>query len=516
MNRQRGFITGLASSWATTLVTVAYGLASVPLALRYLTVEEFGLFMLVLQIAGYFVLVEMGMAGATARILVDHKDQPEDKVYGSVILTGTLVFDAQWMLILLVGLCGAPWIVAVAGVPRELEQVAIYLLRWLAFCFAVGTAFKMVNSLLYANKRLDLLNLATGISVLFGLIGMAVVLANGGGLKGLAGVFVLQTFLSIAIQSATSWRLRLWPKRDYWGAPNLGRFKEMFLFAKDVFFVNLGNQVLEASQLIIVTRTMGLPAAAMWSVGTKIFNLLYQLLTRIEGTAVVFFSEMMVRNESERLKTRFGQVYQISAALAALGLAFAAATNGPFVSIWAEPSLAWELPLSAALAAVVFLNVVTRCNVDLILHSKQLFALRYMYFLEALLFVIMALFMAPLIGFYGVILASFICVFAVRFGYTSIRVARYFHISLSELCWHWLKRPLLALLAVAPFVISSSFILEHVYSQGLKLALVVFWVGVPAAVLLVTLALPPNTQAEMRRFAPARIVSFLGRIRGAF
>jgi O-antigen/teichoic acid export membrane protein len=515
MSRQKGFIAGLASSWASTLVTVAYSLVSVPLAIRYLSVEEFGLFMLLLQIAGYFTLIELGMAGATARILVDHKDKPESKAYGSVILTGTLVFAVQGMLILLIGLCGAPWIVAAVGVPGELQEVAIYLLRWLAICFAMATIFKMVNSILYANKRLDLLNLATGLSVFFGLIGMAVVLANGGGLKSLAGVFLLQTSLSIAIQSAASWRLRLWPKKDQWGMPSLARFKEMFLFAKDVFLVNLGNQILEASQLIIVTRTMGLTAAAMWSVGTKVFNLLYQFLTRIEGTAVVFFSEMMVRDEKDRLKTRFRQIYQISAGLAAIALCTAVTVNDPFVSLWAEPSLAWGMPLSAALAGVVFINVITRCNVDLILHTKSLLALRYTYFFEALAFVVLALLLAPVAGFYGVIGAAFVCVFSVRFLYTSWRVADYFQIPTWELCWVWLKTSLLASLALLPFVAISPLALEHVSSPILQLPAALLWIGLPAILLLVTIALPPDVQVEIRRFLPQRLASWISHIRRA-
>ncbi len=516
MSRQRGFIAGLASSWATTLITVAYGLASVPLALRYLTVEEFGLFMLVMQMAGYFTLIEMGMAGATARILMDHKDKPEDKVYGSIILTGTLVFAAQGTLILLVGLYGAQWIVAAAGVPGELQDVAIYLLRWLALCFAVVTAFKMVNSILYANKRLDLLNMAVALSVLLGLIGMAAILASGAGLRGLPVVFVLQTFSSVAIQTAAACFLRLWPRNDAWGAPSIARFKEMFLFAKDLFLVNLGNQVLEASQLIIVTRTMGLTAAAMWSVGTKVFSLLYQLLTRIEGTAVVFFSEMMVRNEKERLRTRFRQIYQISAGFAAVALCMAVAVNGPFVSLWAQPALAWDMPLSALLAAVVFLNVITRCNVDLILHTKKLLALRYAYFVEALAFVLLALLLAPATGFYGVIAAALICVIIFRLSYTSSRVAHYFQLPISEICWSWLKKSLLASLALAPFVISSPFVLEHVSSPVLKLVVVVLWTGLPALLLLVKITLPADLETEMRRFFPTRLASLISRIREAF
>ncbi|MFN7684854.1 MAG: lipopolysaccharide biosynthesis protein, partial [Oligoflexia bacterium] len=295
-------------------MTVLYGLASVPLALHFLSVEEFGLFMLLIQISSYLSLVEIGMAGATARLLVDHKDNPNAGPYGSIISTGFAVFALQGVLILAIGVFASSWLVHAAGVPVLLQPDATYLLRWLCVCFAAVTTLKMLNSVLYAHKRLDIINGITGFVMIFGLMVMAVVLSFESGLKGLAIVFLLQACVTVALQGIACWSLQLLPARTHWGRPTMSRFREMFVFAKDIFMFNIGNQVLEASQLIIVTRLMGLTAAATWSVGTKVFNLLYQLLTRIEGTAIVFFSEMMVRGEDEHLKFRFRQIYQISAA----------------------------------------------------------------------------------------------------------------------------------------------------------------------------------------------------------
>jgi hypothetical protein len=66
------------------------------------------------------------------------------------------------------------------------------------------------------------------------------------------------------------------------------------------------------------------------------------LLTKIEGTAVVFFAEMMVRGERAKLAERFRQVYQLTAGIAIVALACVVTLNKPFVSVWAGPSLAWS------------------------------------------------------------------------------------------------------------------------------------------------------------------------------
>lgn len=482
-------------------MTVIYGLASVPLALHFLSVEEFGLFVLLIQISAYLGLIEMGMAGATARLLVDHKDHPNAGPYGSIIVTGFAIFALQGAFILATGLLASSWLVGAVGVPATLQADGTYLLKWLSLCFAVATTLKMFNSVLYAYQRLDIINAITGFAVIFALIVMAAVLSFGGGLRGLAVVFVLQTLLTILMQGFACWFLRLLPDFAHLGRPTWARFREMFRYAKDIFFFNIGNQILEASQLIIVTRLMGLNAAAMWSVGTKLFNLLYQLLTRIEGTAIVFFSEMMVRGESEHLKFRFRQIYQISAAFTVSALSVAIAINQPFVSVWAEPTLAWPTMMSCLMAPVVFLNVVTRCHVDLILHTKKLLALRYLYLLEALLFVGLCLFLVPYFGLYGIIMASLFCVLFVRFGYTSYRVADYFRIPVSVVCGTWLKKSILAAAVLGVFVATSGMVSQYLASRPAQLVGAGLWTGLPAIIVLLTIAIPRDAMSEMLRNA---------------
>jgi O-antigen/teichoic acid export membrane protein len=485
------------------------------LALRFLSLEEFGLFMLLVQLAGYLTLVEFGVAGAAARLLIDHKDRREANSYGSLVLTGSVVFAIQAFAILFIGLLGAPSIVAIVGVPPELSASAVYLLRWLCVCFAFTTVFKMLGAILYAHQRLDLLGYFTALNVAVGLGCMALVLVYGGGLTGLAVVFVVQALLSVACQAIACFRFRLLPRKTRWGHPSMNRFREMFLYAKDVFFINISIQLLEASQLIIVTRTMGLAAAAMWSVGTKIFNLIYQLLTKIEGTAIVFFSEMMVRGETERLRNRFRQIYQLSAGLAVALLAVAVAINAPFVALWAEPSLTWGLPLSAMLGVVAFLNVITRCNVDLILHSKKILGLRYLYLLEAVTFVALAFVLVPAMGFYGVLLSALCCLIFLRFWYTTWRVASYFHIPVWEVGWTWLRRSLLAGLALVPIIATAPLFAAHLSNPFLQLAAVTLCTGIAASFVFVFLALPTDSSGEIRTILSKRVTAIVSAIRAS-
>ncbi len=449
------------------------------------------------------------MSAATARILVDHKDHRDGSDYGSVILTGFLVFTIQSFIVLAVGIPAAPWIVSLVGVPSGLAEVATQLLRWLALTSALSLAFRVYGSVLYANKRLDLIHAFIGANMLFGLALLAAILIAGGGLKGLRWLFLAQAAIGIILPILACHKLELLPNRGHWGGPSMWRFRELFGFGKDIFLVNVGNQVLEASQLIIVTRTMGLTAAAIWSVSTKLFGLVYQLVTKIEGTAIVFFAEMMVRGEKEKLAARFRQVYQLTSAIAVVSLAIVVAINGPFVSVWAKPSLAWPVTLSALFAVAVALNAMTRCSSDLIIHTKKIGAFRYVYFVEALVFVLLALWLSAHFGFYGILGASIVCLLIFRATYTTWRMASYFQIVAITFWWTWLKRPLLAGVILLPFVISSPWVVNSVSNLWGQLFIAATWVGMPATITLLFVALPRDVRKEFAQRWPQ--LSFLGR-----
>lgn len=470
---------------------------SVPIALRYLSVEEFGLFVLLIQVGAYFTLIEIGISSASARILVDYKDSPNDGHYGSVILTGCLVLVLQGLFIIVMGLVAAPWIIMAIGVPTDFTEVGTFLLRWLAITSAFSLIFRMYGAVLYANKRLDVIHIITGGNMLFGIAVLFGILASGGGLRGLVWLFLAQTVVAILLPAIACMNLGLLPAAGHWGRPSLKRFREIFGFGKDIFLVNVGNQVLEASQLIIVTRTMGLTAAAVWSVSTKLFSLVYQLVTKVEGTAIVFFAEMMVRGEAERLASRFRQIYQLTAGIAVSALAVVATINYFFVSVWADPSLAWSLPLSILLAFSVLLNAITRCNSDFIVHTKKVAAFRYVYFAEGVAFVLFALWLGTRFGFYGVLGSSLLCLILFRVTYTTCRIAHYFELPANALWWTWLMRPILSVLILTPFVLSAGWLTSSVSNPWGQLLVASAWIGVPATIVLFLVSLPRDVSDEI-------------------
>ena len=81
------------------------------------------------------------------------------------------------------------------------------------------------------------------------------------------------------------------------GRPTWRRFRELFDFGRDVFLTALGFQMLNASQTLILTRILGVELAATWSVCTRTFTFVTQLIYRIFQYSAPALAEMIVRGE---------------------------------------------------------------------------------------------------------------------------------------------------------------------------------------------------------------------------
>src|SRR5438105_59988 len=128
MSRLKKFTQSILSSYVTLAANILYSFATIPIALHYLSSEEFGLWGLTLEIGAYFALIDAGMGGSVSRVLIDHKDDPAGAEYGSVIKTGSFVGAVQAVLILVVGSVLAFSIPGLLLIPDELRGTFSWLL----------------------------------------------------------------------------------------------------------------------------------------------------------------------------------------------------------------------------------------------------------------------------------------------------------------------------------------------------------------------------------------------------
>lgn len=437
MSRFRRVFHSTVSGYAGLVVACLYALASIPLALHYLSREQFGLWALMSTIGGYLSLVDFGMSGSVARLLIDHKDDPQGGTYGSLIKTGALVTVTQGVMVVLVGFFIAPLLADLLKIRPALHGDFVALLRWQVTGLGFTFATRIFGHVLTAHQRMDIPNYGQmgGLALNFAVQwwGFHV----GQGVYSLAWGYICNTVFNAGMLLLACCILPVLPAKGAWGQPSWRYFKELFGYGKDLFLVALGTQLIMASQTMIITRRFGTDATAMWDVGTTAFNFVFQLVSRIVVFTMPAFSEMIVRNEHSKLRERFKDTVVLSTSFAGFCAVAFALSNSTFVHILSHGKITWSSHNDVLLGVWLILLAVVGCHNNLVLATKDVRMMRFVYFIEGSVFLVLAWFASKWGGLPALIGSSVICTGAFTFSYSLWRNIRYFDAPAREILIDW-------------------------------------------------------------------------------
>jgi O-antigen/teichoic acid export membrane protein len=513
MSRFRRVLHGMVSGYAGLIVASVYALASIPLALHYLSKELFGLWALMSTIGGYLSLVDLGMSGSVARLLIDHKDDQQGGTYGSLIKTGALVTITQGAIVILVGFFLAPLSAELLKIPPALQAEFIALLRWQVTGLGFTFATRIFGHVLTAHQRMDITN--------YGQMGSMVVnftvqwwsFHAGQGVFSLAWGFICGAFFNASVAFVACCLLPVLPGKGAWGRPSWHYFKDLFGYGKDLFLVALGTQMIMASQTMIITRRLGLEAAATWAVGTRAFNLVYQLISRIVAFTMPAFSEMIVRKENLKLRERFKDTVVLSASVGGFCAVAFALSNSTFVHILThgKNQITWSPHNDVLLGLWLILLAVAGCHNNLVLATKDIRMMRYIYFIEGTVFVVMAWFTSQWGGLPAVIGSSVICNAVFTFSYGIRRNIRYFAVPAREILVDW-QLPMLRVICLLVPVALLTWITTKSLNDYARLAAMFGVSGTIGMAILIIQGLPPALRRELLARSPKPVNGMFQRI----
>ena len=437
MSRLKNFSRNLATSYLQLGVNVVYSLISIPLILHWLPKAEFGMWAVLVQLMGYISLLDLGMTAAVARLLVDHKDERSNGNYGSLIKTAMVVSAIQGLIIVTVAWLGSPWLAALMKIPAQHEQTFIHLMQLQGLIVAFNFSLRPLGMMLYAHQRMDLqayndmFNLVAqlGLLILF--------LLKGCGIISFIYANAITATVGPVYMLWNCHRLRFLPRAGEWGKVSLKLFREVFHYGKNIFIMGLGVQLIMASQVIVISRTLGLEAAAVWSVGTKIFNLFSPLMCRPYGAALPGLYEMAARGEQTRLFERFRGMVVLTASLGVFLGVCLGLCNSLFVTVWTAGKISWSPWNDVFLGLWIFFSSLQTTHVNFVNVTKQFGGARYIYLLEGFCFVSVALLLGGHGGTVAILAASNLCqlLFSCQYGFRLS--SRYFKCHWTEVAFEW-------------------------------------------------------------------------------
>lgn len=496
MSRLKNFSRAVFTSYLFTGVNVLYTLASVPLALHYLTKAEFGLWALTLQIAGYIALIDLGMGSSVSRILIDHKDDRAGGRYGAVVKSGFLVGATQAGIVLAVGFSIAWFMAAWLKVPAELSGRFLWLVIGQVLITAATFLTRILGQLLYAWQRMDISNYSQCVQLILGFGALWGGFLLGFGVYSLLAGLGVMWFCGLVVNVLACYRLGFLPRAGEWGRTSREQFREIFNYGADVFLIGLGTQLIISSQTVLVSRQLGLETAALWSVMTKAFTLVSQVIWRIVGNAMPAFAEMHVRKEDERMWNRYRGLFVILSVYSGICAVLFAACNGPFVRIWTHNRFSW--PMIDNILLGIWLVVLTQqcCHNSLIINLKEIKGLKYVYLIEGVVFVGVSLAILSITGLIGMLACSLAATTLFTWLCGMWRVANLSGKGWKPLLWDWQVPLIRELIILVPCWLSLEWLLRGA-SDWVRLVVNGGLLTMIGALVSLRFALPSDLKIEM-------------------
>ena len=404
--RTRRFALGMITGYAAILINILYTIFSVRIALHYLGKQQFGLWALALQVSGYMALLDLGMSSAISRFVADHKDDVNGGAYGSPLLTGGIVFAIQGILIVLAGAAFSLVAPTLFHIPLTLATDFQWVLVIITATSGFTIACRSVGAPLWAFQRQDVTNMLSIFTLVTGALMLWMGFRMGWGIYALAIAGIPSFFLSPLIIIAICYRRGYYPSAGKWGTPSWILFCKVFRFGKDVLLMSLGTQLVNASQIMIISRIAGLDAAATFSVGTKFYTMGQQFVGKILESASPGLTELFVRGDRERFNSRFWSIVAITGFLATGGAVGVLTGNQALVSLWTSGVIHWKFSADIYLAALLVATCLTRCLMGIFGMVGNFSTVRYIYFFEGCAFIGMAIPATRHYGINGILAAS--------------------------------------------------------------------------------------------------------------
>ncbi len=418
--RSKRFTHSLITGYGAIAVNLVFTLVSIPLALSYLSNEEFGLWALALQITGYLGLIELGMSGAVGRFLADHKDDVDSDAYATHFATGNCVFITQALLVVAIGMVFAFFAPALLSISLALAAEFTFLLRILCVIAGLSIASRCLSAPLWGFQRMDVVNVAATVGLILQFFVMWLGFHLGYGVRSFAVAAAAPTLFAVIVYAVVCSKNGYYPPWKLWFSPRWSIFKEMFAYGRDGMLLAIGSQLINATQITIISRSLGLDAAAIFSVATKLYSMSMQLFQKLVESAAPGLAEMFVRGQTELFVRRYWDMIFLTLATSCVSAVAIAAGNSAFISIWTAGKVTWSVQGDLLLGLLVLLTSLSRSFISVFGVTKNLRPVRVIYFIEGIVFVPCAIFSAKWYGVEGVLAVSLI----VHIGITLLSSAR--------------------------------------------------------------------------------------------
>jgi O-antigen/teichoic acid export membrane protein len=339
-------MTGLSSVAARGLVGIT-SLITIPLMLRHLGAERFGLWMSIVSLQAILSIADFGLGNSLLNaVSVGFGKGDEGLIWRSIrtALRMQCLLSAAIAAAFLAAYPFVDWpkLFNISSVSASAEVGPTLLILVLAFCLRL--IINVVQQAQLGLQRGYLANIWTGLGNCLSLAGIILVLEHGAGLPTLCLVFV-GCPVAAGAANVVSWLWRMAPRSPANGAEGLaergmdgGLPKQMLLVGLQFFLLQATGALIGGMDPLIAGHILGSKSVADLAVAQKPFEMVSIFLVLLSQPLWPAYREAIVSRDVRWVRwtvLRALTVALLVSGIAAIVMGFA---GGYLISVWAGPS----------------------------------------------------------------------------------------------------------------------------------------------------------------------------------
>lgn len=346
----------LISAYAAYAASILAGLVTVPLIVRAVGVEGYGIWAFIGSIVVFLGLLDLGVGPSLVRFAATYRGAGSPGETSALASTAVVVYGVVALASLPVAV-GLAWAVPAA---LGLEGDLVWAVR-ITTLLVVGTVVArfplgIATSLLLAHQRFDVVNAANILSALAYVALVAGFLLEQGSLVVLGGIALGTTVLRLALPLA--WLPRELPGlRLRRSLVSRERLRELLGFSWHNFLIHVAGKVVFSLDVVIVGIVLGATAAALYGIPAKLFALAFGAGAAATDLLFPVFAELEGREErghQRRLVLRGLRLGMALMSVIALPLVF---IPDQLIEAWIGEGFADSAPVAALLGVALLLHL---------------------------------------------------------------------------------------------------------------------------------------------------------------
>jgi O-antigen/teichoic acid export membrane protein len=309
-----------AASYLAFFSTALWGLVTIPVAISFLNKEELGLWTVINAFLGYLIWMDLGVGGATGRMLADSVAKSDRDEINRWWTATRVVLICQGCVVAIIGLLLAPALILLLDVPPALEAEARWVLSYGAIITGLSFPMRGAPGLLMAQERFYWVPLVQAVTPWLNLIVFYLLLRAGWGLK--AYVWAL------AASQAATWityylLIRFADDRPRFDRAGLERrrFGKLFAFSGNLTVIGLVDTMMLTLPALMIARLGSLSAVPIYNFSWKGPLLASGLVARTYQSFYPGLQRLYVSGERELFRHKHEQVGKITVGVSLIAAA---------------------------------------------------------------------------------------------------------------------------------------------------------------------------------------------------